>query len=103
LWAGLRDSQGYGRTRSGQLAHRVAFIDRYGAIPTGLELDHLCRRRYCIRPEHLEPVTRSANELRKSFKRRSRKRKCAAGHDAFTHGLLTQEGGRICRLCAPIE
>lgn len=32
---------------------------------SGLELDHLCREPRCRRPDHLEPVTRSENELRK--------------------------------------
>ncbi|MHA6764687.1 HNH endonuclease signature motif containing protein [Streptacidiphilus sp. PAMC 29251] len=49
---------GKGRT---QLAHRNAYEYQLGPIPDGLVLDHLCRRRSCVRPEHLEPVTQREN------------------------------------------
>ena len=42
-------------------AHRWAYEQRYGFIPEGLDLDHLCRRRNCTQPRHLEPVTRQVN------------------------------------------
>ena len=49
-----------------QKAHRVAWMLWHDAqIPSGMELDHLCRNRLCINPQHLEPVTRSEN-LRRS-------------------------------------
>lgn len=47
-----------------RLAHRVAFHHSTGPIPTGLDLDHLCRVRACVRPDHLEPVTRMVNVQR---------------------------------------
>ena len=43
------------------LAHRIAYQILVGPIPEGLDLDHLCRNRACVRPDHLEPVTRSEN------------------------------------------
>jgi len=51
---------GYGRLASplANLAHRHFYIEKYGPIPDGLELDHLCRVRSCVNPDHLEPVTR---------------------------------------------
>jgi hypothetical protein len=49
-WAGHRTT-----------AHR-AFYERYvGAVPPGMDLDHLCRNTLCVNPEHLEPVSRSKN------------------------------------------
>ena len=42
-------------------AHRVAYELKCGSIPDKLDLDHLCRVRCCINPDHLEPVTRSEN------------------------------------------
>jgi hypothetical protein len=34
-------------------------------IPDGLTLDHLCRNKSCVNPDHLEPVTREENTVRK--------------------------------------
>jgi hypothetical protein len=35
-----------------------------GPVPAGLELDHLCRQRDCINPDHLQPVTTAVNSRR---------------------------------------
>jgi hypothetical protein len=67
LWQGARVSGGYGslkykgRTVS---AHRLAWQFANGSIPEGLELDHLCRVRHCINPDHLEAVTPQENVRR---------------------------------------
>lgn len=50
-----------GRTRK---AHQVALELAGVPIPAGSEPDHLCRNRACVRPDHLEPVTRRENFLR---------------------------------------
>lgn len=66
LWTGWR-TNGYGRfTTNGKnwRAHRFAFEEMRGPIPEGLQLDHLCRVRHCVNPDHLEPVTRQQNMLR---------------------------------------
>jgi hypothetical protein len=52
-------------------AHRYAYELLVGPIPEGLDLDHLCRNRRCVRPSHLEPVTRSEN-VRRSVPHRHR-------------------------------
>lgn len=46
---------------SDQLAHRLSFETFVGPIPDGLQIDHLCRNKACINPEHLEPVTQAEN------------------------------------------
>jgi hypothetical protein len=58
----------YHGTRMG--AHRVYYLLHKGAIPAGLELDHLCDNRACVNPEHLEPVTRQENVRRKILRNR---------------------------------
>ena len=45
-------------------AHRFAYELLVGPIPEGLVLDHLCRNRGCVNPDHVEPVTSRTNVLR---------------------------------------
>lgn len=63
LWAGADNGVGYGKFR-GKYAHRVSYEMRHGSIPTGLHIDHLCRVRCCVNPDHLEPVTNKENAQR---------------------------------------
>lgn len=64
IWTGSCSPRGYGQfahdggTRS---AHRLAYTWAVGPIPTDLTLDHTCRTRNCVRPDHLEPVTAQEN------------------------------------------
>jgi hypothetical protein len=110
LWTGaLSDgygSVGYkGKTRK---AYRVAFELSGGTIPHGLELDHLCRNRRCVRPNHLEPVTKAENMRRGNLATASAQRAekmrtathCRRGH-AFTadNVLPRKDGRRACRTC----
>jgi len=89
IWRGARPSSAY----------RVAYEHQRGPIPTGLVLDHLCRRILCINAVlHLEPVTKRENELRKSWAYRCRRQRCPVGHD-LSDALVTPEMGRLCRKC----
>jgi hypothetical protein len=92
------DRDGYafhGKTR----AHIVAWVAKHGAVPAGLELDHLCRRRNCRAVHHLEAVTRGENEMRKLARYRMRRLTCPNKHDLKLNGIVTPEGGRVCRQC----
>lgn len=51
-------------------AHRWAYIAEHGAIPAGLEIDHLCNVRRCINPAHLDAVTHAENVRRAVLRRR---------------------------------
>lgn len=66
-WTGGTDPTGYGRFffdgRMGY-AHRFAYETAVGPIPAGFDIDHLCRNRRCVRPSHLEAVTRRENLMR---------------------------------------
>lgn len=98
LWDGRVDRNGYG-LRGRELVHVDAFIAAGGDIPEGQVLDHLCRRPRCYAPHHLEPVTRSVNELRKGWRVRCRRTRCPKGHDLTVNAVITPEGGRVCRTC----
>jgi hypothetical protein len=64
LWTGGTRG-GYGRLKLADYgmmeAHRASYEFHKGKIPEGLQLDHLCRNRSCINPDHLEPVTLQEN------------------------------------------
>lgn len=101
IWQGYKDRDGYGLVRksSRKVAHRVVYEQEFGPVPEGKVLDHRCRRRACVNPMHLEPVTASVNERRKSWRTRTKMAECQFGHDLRKHGRLTPEGGKVCRLC----
>lgn len=73
-WIGARTGQtrtdhrgGYGSFFDGERmrpAHRVSYEIEVGPIPAGLQLDHLCRNRACVNPDHLDPVSPRMNTLR---------------------------------------
>jgi hypothetical protein len=81
IWMGTLSPQGYGvfSLTKGQhrRAHRFAYTLNIGPIPHGLELDHLCRVRCCVNPDHLEAVTPDENKKRGYLARqRERERLC---------------------------
>jgi hypothetical protein len=66
-WIGTCQSNGYGAFAvAGKTlrAHRWAYEHFVGPIPVGLTIDHLCRNRTCVNPEHMEPVTSAENTRR---------------------------------------
>lgn len=71
-WMGSTNPGGYGSFAARPtsvdskrvMAHRWSYEHHVGPIPSGLDLDHLCRNRKCVNPAHLEPVTRSENVRR---------------------------------------
>lgn len=100
LWSAEKlDRHGYG-TYWGKDGPRAAHIHVYeqlvGPVAPGLVLDHNCRRRNCVRPAHLEPITGAENDRRRSWRYRARMAKCKNGHSLAT-AIVTPEGGRLCR------
>jgi hypothetical protein len=63
IWPFGMDGKGYGRIRGG-LAYQWFYARSGGVVPSGLQLDHLCKQRDCVNPDHLEPVTLQENVRR---------------------------------------
>lgn len=73
-WVGYVTPNGYGMVGDGRrvtYAHRLAYELYVGPIPPGLHIDHLCRERRCVRPDHLEAVTQAENNRRAWVARRA--------------------------------
>jgi len=109
LWPHL-DTKRYGRItvwedgrRRYVRAHRYSYEAFVGPIPEGLTLDHLCRVRNCVNPEHLEPVSLKENLLRgdSSPAHNARKTHCMRGHALSGDNLYINPGTgyRACRTC----
>lgn len=107
LWTASVDRGGYGKFRhstdSGWVrAHRWAYEHLVGPIPNGLVIDHLCRVRNCVNPDHLEPVTNRENTLRGLNPiGQPRKTHCKHGHEFTPDNIYTKPGTswRECRTC----
>jgi HNH endonuclease len=106
LWTAHCSRDGYGRLWDGERRvspHRWIYSELVGPIPPGLEMDHLCRTRNCVNPEHLEPVTHRENILRgvSPPALHARKTHCPQGHEYTAENTLVSSprGVRVCRTC----
>lgn len=104
-WVGARNDKGYGNFAidgKTHTAHRLSYAEAFGSIPTGLELDHLCRNRACVNPDHLEPVTHRENILRGASPaaQHAVKTACHLGHEFdAVNTYIRPDGRRVCREC----
>lgn len=105
LWTATKTQNGYGLfTTDGRTgpAHRFAYELLVGPIPDGMQLDHLCRVRECVNPDHLEPVTNDEN-IRRGMKGELRTH-CRNGHAYLPDNLILEPVGdgrtaRRCKVC----
>ena len=105
VWTGSRGSAGYGQyMRHGRhhLAHRFAWTELVGEIPAGMTIDHLCRNRLCVNPDHLEIVSVAVNTMRgmSPIAIAARRGSCAQGHPMSADNVrIRPNGRRRCRTC----
>lgn len=108
LWIGYKMNKGYGffsMDNRPYLSHRISYQIHKGDIPKELELDHLCRIRHCVNPDHLEAVAHSENMARGKH---ATKIYCIRGHEFTGKNTINRKGNngrnqRECRQCKNIR
>lgn len=107
FWTGGVDPDGYGIAwyqGKSHRAHRLFYKVYKQNISNKEMLDHLCRNRNCVNPDHLEIVTARENVLRgKSYMaERAKSRYCIRGHILDKVGKPNKYhpyGQRYCSIC----
>lgn len=105
IWEGLIPSNGYGiitmtdaARKYTVMTHRWAYEQLVGPIPKGYTIDHLCRVRACMNPDHLQPVPHKIN-----LRRAPRNNWCKRGHPLRDSNLYHYKSKgkpkRRCREC----
>ncbi len=111
VWTAGKVGAGYGHFAQGGkpkmiLAHRWAYEAMVTEIPDGLELDHLCRNKACVNPDHLDPVTHAVNLARNPNAINNtcgHVTHCPRGHAYDETNTRWYRGKRHCRACGPIH
>lgn len=110
LWRGSKTADGYGHfnaLRKHHLAHRGVYNLLKGEIPPGMQLDHLCRTRLCVNPNHMEVVTQQENIRRGKTGENMRSRThCRRGHEYNEENTAHPRKNpkwRDCKLCRKIN
>lgn len=110
LWISTINIGGYGTIRvkgTNVPAHRLSHELFKGPIPDGFEIDHLCRVRCCVNPDHIEAVTPREN-LRRStnfIAANMAKTHCPRGHEYTPENTYQYDKRphRICKACEKIR
>jgi hypothetical protein len=105
IWLTPADD-GYGRFQLGwhrKRAHAWTWETLHGPVPAGLVIDHLCRVRACVRPDHLRVTTPRENTLAAGSlaiaKVHAEKTHCPHGHEYTELNTIRRDGRRRCRTC----
>ena len=108
LWEGATSHDGYARAH-GKYLHRTMYEQHVGTIEDGLTLDHKCRVRHCVNPEHLAPMTLAENIAIGNYGWRAKLTHCKHGHEFTTGNTIVKvdggrngAGSRQCRECGRI-
>jgi len=106
LWIGATNKGGYGSltiNRKTYGAHRIAIQLAGIEIPPGLHVDHKCRNRLCVNPDHLRLVTPRQNVLENSMglaALNAAKTHCPKEHPYTPENVYLYRGRRYCRKCS---
>ena len=115
LWAGAYfqkpNSDGYGmfyvnEKKRAAFAHRISYEFHKGDIPRDLVIDHQCRVKGCVNPDHLRAVTPQINVLENNDSvcaLNAKKTHCLHGHEFTAENTKIIPGGRSCKECRRIR
>jgi hypothetical protein len=111
-WTKTFDGKGYGviyddsRPRRPMRAHRYGYTLATGDLAVGMDIDHICRNKKCVNPEHLEAVTHKENVLRGLAPNilAHHQNVCKRGHEMNDQNTYYRRNGtRQCRVCHRLE
>ena len=107
LWTGYC-LRGYARVhynRKSWPAHRVVYLLKHGKLTPGMTIDHLCRVKCCVNPDHLEEVTNKENVLRGVGVTaiNAKRTHCKRGHEFTPDNTKRTKLGRVCKTCMSIR
>lgn len=107
LWIGFVTESGYGLCPMGNRryrpAHRVSWKLAGRDLVVGMHLDHLCRVRNCVNPDHLDQVTPAVNNARGVGPAAQNRRKthCIRNHEFdLINTRWLPNGSRKCVACS---
>jgi len=104
IWTGgISDGYGFFKFENTSIrAHRFSYELFKEMIPFRMQIDHLCKNKKCVNPEHLEIVIHQENMMRSNSVSgvNSQKTHCPKGHK---YSGVNKRGQRIYKTCIKVQ